>query len=53
MHFHVYRDEDRAGHVDLVGEGDQPWTIDLVSLTAAAILVVGFACAIVAHLLVR
>ncbi len=53
MHFHVYRDQNRAGHVDLVGEGDHPWTVDLVTLTAAAILVVGFACAIVANLIVR
>jgi hypothetical protein len=33
-----------------VGEGDQPWTIDLVTVTTAAILVMGFAGALVAHL---
>lgn len=53
MHLHVYRDESRAGHVDLVGEGDHPWTIDLVTTVAATILVVGFACAIVANLVAR
>jgi hypothetical protein len=46
MHLHLYRDESRSGHFDL----DHPWTIDLVTVTAAAILVVGFASALVAHL---
>jgi len=50
MHLHLYRDESRSGHFDLVGEGDHPWTIDLVTVTAAAILAVGFAGALVAHL---
>jgi hypothetical protein len=50
MHRHLYRDESRSGHFDLVGEGDHPWTIDLVTVTAAAILVVGFASALAAHL---
>ena len=50
MHLHLHRDESRSGHLDLVGEGDRPWTIDLVTVTAAAILVVGFAGALVAHL---
>ena len=49
MHLHLYRDESRSRHFDLVGEGDHPWTIDFVTVTAAAILVVGFACALVAH----
>jgi hypothetical protein len=46
----TYRDESRSRHFDLVGEGEHPWTIDLVTVTAAAILVVGFASALVAHL---
>ena len=50
MHLHLHRDESRSGHLDLVGEGDHPWTIDLVTATAAAILVVGFVGALVAHL---
>ena len=50
MHLHLYRDESRSGHLDLLGEGDHPWTIDLVTVTAAAILVVSFAGAFVAHL---
>jgi hypothetical protein len=50
MHLHLYRDESRSGHFDLVSEGDHPWTIDLVTVIAAAILVVGFASALVAHL---
>ena len=49
MHLHIYRDKDRSEHFDLVGEGDHPWTIDLVTVIAAAILMVGFAGALVAH----
>jgi hypothetical protein len=51
MHLHVYRDESRSGHVDLEGEGDHPWAIDLVTVTIAAMLVVSFAAALAAHLL--
>jgi hypothetical protein len=43
MHLHTYRDESRSRHFDLIGKG---WSIDLVSVTAASILVLGFACAI-------
>jgi hypothetical protein len=46
MHLRIYRDESRSGHFDLVGEGDHPWTIDLVAVTAAAILLMGFAGAL-------
>ena len=49
MRLHTYRDEDQSRHFDLVGHH---WSIDLVTVTAAGILVVGFACA-VAALLVR
>ena len=38
-------------HIDLVGEGDQPWTIDVVIVITVAMLVVSFACALAAHLL--
>jgi hypothetical protein len=51
MHLRIYRDKSRSGHLDLVGGGEHPWTIDLVALTAAAILVVGFATALAVHLL--
>jgi hypothetical protein len=48
MRIHTYRDESRSRHfVDLVGGGGHPWTIDLVTVTAAAMLVAGFACAVV------
>jgi len=50
MHLHVYRDKNRSGHVDLVGEGDQPWSIDLVTVIAAAIMLMGFGAALVARL---
>jgi hypothetical protein len=45
MHLHTYRDENRSSHIDLIG---QHWSVDLVTVTAASILVLGFACAVVA-----
>jgi hypothetical protein len=47
MHLHTFRDEKRSGHVDLIGHH---WSIDLITVTAASILVVGFACALAAVL---
>jgi len=51
MHLHVYRDESRSAHIDVVGEGDHPWTFDIVTVMAVAILVVGFVGAFAAHLI--
>jgi hypothetical protein len=48
MRLQTYRDEARSRHFDLIGGGGHPWLIDLVAATAAGILVVGFACALVA-----
>ena len=50
MHLHMYRDESRSGHLDLVGEGDHPWTVDLVAVTTAAVLVVSFIIALMLQL---
>jgi len=47
MHLHTYRDEDHSRHFDLVGHHG---SIDLVTITAASLLMVGFACAVVALL---
>ena len=47
MRLHSYRDESHSRHFDLIGGGGHPWSIDPV--TASAILVVGFACALMAH----
>ncbi len=48
MRLHSYRDEAHSIHVDLiVGGGHSP--IDLVSVLASGILVVGFACALMAY----
>jgi hypothetical protein len=47
MHLHTYRDEDRSRHFDLIGHH---WSVDLVAVTAAGILVVGFVCAVAAVL---
>ncbi|MFB9267407.1 hypothetical protein ACFFWD_30395 [Bradyrhizobium erythrophlei] len=42
MHLHSYRDESHSRHFDLIGRN---WSIDLITVTAAALLVVGFASA--------
>ena len=47
MHLHTYRDETHSRHFDLIGHR---WSVDLVAVTAAGVLVVGFACAFVALL---
>jgi hypothetical protein len=49
MRLHSYRDESHSRHFDLIGGGGHPWSVDLVSVTASGILVVGFACALIAH----
>ena len=49
MRLHSYRDESHSRHFDLIGGGGHPWSIDLVSVTASGILMVGFACALIAH----
>jgi hypothetical protein len=47
MRLQTFRDNTRSRHFDLIGKG---WSIDLVSVTAASILVLGFAAAIAAML---
>jgi hypothetical protein len=49
MRLQTFRDDRRSRHLDLIGKG---WSIDLVLVMAASILVLGFACAI-ASLLIR
>jgi hypothetical protein len=51
MRLHAYQDENRSGHLDIVGRGDHPWTIDVVAVTLAAMLVMGFAAALAADLI--
>jgi hypothetical protein len=48
MRLQTYRDESRSRHFDLTGGGGHPWSNDLAAAIAAGILVVGFACALVA-----
>ena len=48
MRLQTYRDETRSRHFDLIGGGDHPWVVDLVTATASGILVLGFGCALVA-----
>jgi hypothetical protein len=47
MRLQTHRDETGSRHFDLIGGGDHPWSIDLVAVTAAGLLVGGFACAVV------
>jgi hypothetical protein len=50
MRFRTYRDQTYSRHLDLIGGGVQPWSIDLVSLLASSLLAVGFVCALLAPL---
>jgi hypothetical protein len=47
MRLQTYRDESCSRHFDLMGGRGHPWSIDLVTIMASGILVVGFACALV------
>jgi hypothetical protein len=49
MRLQTYRDESRSRHFDLSGGAGHPWSIDLVSVTASGILLLGFACALAAQ----
>jgi hypothetical protein len=51
MHLHTYRDESRSRHLDLIGGGGHPWSIDLVVAIALGILLIGFGCAFAALLI--
>ena len=46
MHLHVYRDESRSRHFDLISGGEPPRSFDLVLAITSGILVLGFACAV-------
>jgi hypothetical protein len=49
MHLHTYRDQSHCTHFDLIGGGGKsPRTIDLVSVIASSLLVIGFVCALLA-----
>ena len=49
MRVQTYRDESRSTrHFDLTGGGGHPWSIDLGAAAASCVLLVGFACALVA-----
>ena len=48
MRIKTYRDESRSRHFDLVGEGEDPWSVDLVVEAISCMLLSGFACALVA-----
>jgi hypothetical protein len=50
MRIRTYRDQTYARHFDLIGGGAVPWSVDLVSLTASTLLVMGFLCALWAQL---
>jgi hypothetical protein len=48
MRLQTYRDESRSRHFDLIFGGKHPRSIDLVLVTISGMLVVGFACAVMA-----
>jgi hypothetical protein len=48
MRLHTYRDESRSRHFDLIFGGEHPRSIDLVLVTISGMLVVSFACALMA-----
>ena len=48
MRLQTYRDESRSRHFDLICGREHPRSIDLVSVTTAGLLAVGFACALMA-----
>jgi len=48
MRIQTYRDKCRSRHFDLVGRGDDPWSIDLVVEGVSFFLVSGFICALAA-----
>jgi hypothetical protein len=47
MHLHIYRDESRSRHIDLISGGERPRSFDLVLAITSGILLVGFACAVI------
>ena len=49
MRIRAYRDNTSAWHLDLIGESANPWSVDLVSVTAAVVLVSGFVCVLASH----
>jgi hypothetical protein len=46
MRLHSYRDENHSRHFDFIGGSVHPWSIDLVSVTASGIIVVGLVFAL-------
>ena len=48
MRLQTFRDDRHSRHFDLIGGKGHHWSIDLVTVTAAGILAIGFACALVA-----
>jgi hypothetical protein len=48
MRIRTYRDAAHSHHVDLVGGGDHPWSVDLIAEAVSLFLIVGFACAVIA-----
>lgn len=50
MRIRTYRDEAYSRHFDLVSEGAQPWSVDLVSVSASTLLLAGFVSALLVQL---
>jgi hypothetical protein len=48
MRLQTYRDESHSRHFDLIFGDENPRSVDLVLVTISGMLVVGFACALMA-----
>lgn len=48
MRLASYRDDDRSWHLDLVGPGGHPLSVDLVKESAASVLMVGSILSLIA-----
>jgi hypothetical protein len=48
MHLHTYKDDQKSRHFDLVRDGENPGSFDLVLVSIWALLAAGAVCALVA-----
>jgi hypothetical protein len=48
MRIRTYRDEARSYHFDVLGGGNDPWSVDLVVEAVSFLLLGSFVCALVA-----
>lgn len=49
MRFKAYQDQNCSWHCDLVGTGNDPWSVDLIVESMSCVLLGGFAFAIISQ----